>query len=56
MFLPVGAIVGRLDARANDLHEAILDAIEAKDPELAAGRMSEHIANTRRIIEDWLRR
>ena len=56
MFLPVGAIFGRLEENANDLHEAILDAIEAKDSALAAARMDEHIAGTRRTIEAWLKR
>ena len=56
MFLPVGAIFGRLEENANDLHEAILDAIEARDSALAVARMDEHIAGTRRTIETWLQR
>ncbi|WP_299562830.1 FadR/GntR family transcriptional regulator [uncultured Mycolicibacterium sp.] len=56
MWLPVGAIFGRLEPNANDFHEAILEAIENKDPDLAAERMAAHINDTRRTIESWLKR
>jgi len=56
MWLPVGAIFGRLEPNANDYHEAILEAIEDRDPELAAARMEEHINDTRQTIESWLKR
>ena len=56
MWLPVGAIFGRLEANANDYHESILDAIEAKDSEAASRLMNEHIAGTRHTIEAWIKR
>lgn len=56
MWLPVGAIFGRLEANANDYHESILEAIENREPELAAVRMQEHINDTRQTIESWLKR
>ncbi|WP_235214722.1 FadR/GntR family transcriptional regulator [Rhodococcus opacus] len=56
MWLPVGAIFGRLEPNANDFHEAIVDAIEKKDPDLAADTMEEHIKGTRETLESWLRR
>jgi DNA-binding FadR family transcriptional regulator len=56
MWLPVGAIFGRLEANANDYHESILEAIENREPELAATRMEEHINDTRHTIEAWLKR
>ncbi|OBF19777.1 FCD domain-containing protein [Mycobacterium sp. ACS4331] len=56
MWLPVGAIFGRLEPNANDYHEAILEAIENRDPELAAARMEAHINDTRQTIEAWLKR
>lgn len=56
MWLPVGAIFGRLEPNANDYHEAILEAIENREPELAAARMEAHINDTRHTIEAWLKR
>ncbi|AHD24139.1 GntR family transcriptional regulator (plasmid) [Rhodococcus pyridinivorans SB3094] len=56
MWLPVGAIFGRLEANANDHHEAILDAIENRDPDTAAAQMEEHILGTRKTLESWLKR
>lgn len=56
MWLPVGAIFGRLEPNANDYHESILEAIENREPELAAVRMEEHINDTRHTIESWLKR
>lgn len=56
MWLPVGAIFGRLEANANDHHEAILDAIEDRNPEVAAAQMEEHIIGTRDTLESWLKR
>ena len=56
MWLPVGAIFGRLEPNANDYHESILDAIENREPELAASRMEAHINDTRHTIESWLKR
>ncbi len=54
---PVGAIFGRLEPNANDYHESILEAIENREPELAAKRMdAEHINDTRHTIESWLKR
>ena len=56
MWLPVGAIFGRLEANANDYHGSILQAIEDREPDLAATRMEEHINDTRCTIEAWLKR
>jgi|RhiMethySRZTD1v2_1073278.scaffolds.fasta_scaffold887567_1 GntR family transcriptional repressor for pyruvate dehydrogenase complex len=56
MWLPVGAIFGRLEPNANDFHESILQAIENREPELAAERMAAHINDTRHTIEAWLKR
>jgi GntR family transcriptional regulator, transcriptional repressor for pyruvate dehydrogenase complex len=56
MWLPVGAIFGRLEENANDQHQAILDAIENRDPETAAAQMEEHILGTRNTVESWLKR
>ncbi len=56
MWLPVGAIFGRLESNANDYHASILQAIEDRDPELASARMGEHIDDTRCTIEAWLKR
>jgi len=56
MWLPVGAIFGRLEPNANDFHESILEAIEKREPELAAARMTEHINDTRHTIEAWVKR
>lgn len=56
MWLPVGAIFGRLEPNANDYHESILEAIENHEPQLAAERMEAHINDTRCTIEAWLKR
>ncbi|AIY47029.1 FadR/GntR family transcriptional regulator [Mycolicibacterium fortuitum] len=56
MWLPVGAIFGRLEPNANDYHESILEAIENRDPESAATQMAAHIDDTRRTVESWLKR
>lgn len=56
MWLPVGAIFGRLEENANDRHEDILNAIEAQDGELACARMEAHINDTRCTLQAWLRR
>jgi DNA-binding FadR family transcriptional regulator len=56
MWLPVGAIFGRLEENANDHHEGIVDAIAARDGDLAAKTMAEHINGTRQTIEAWLKR
>ncbi|MCV7203260.1 FadR family transcriptional regulator [Mycolicibacterium peregrinum] len=56
MWLPVGAIFGRLEPNANDYHESILEAIANRDPELAATQMEAHINDTRHTVESWLKR
>ncbi|MHC9294777.1 FadR/GntR family transcriptional regulator [Mycobacterium sp. LTG2003] len=56
MWLPVGAIFGRLEPNANDFHESILEAIENNAPDLAAARMEAHINDTRRTVESWMKR
>lgn len=56
MWLPVGAIFHHIEPNANDFHDAIVDAIEARDEDLAATTMTEHINTTRTTLESWLRR
>ncbi|QRY50271.1 FadR/GntR family transcriptional regulator [Mycolicibacterium septicum] len=56
MWLPVGAIFGRLEPNANDYHESILAAIENRDAELAAALMAAHINDTRHTVESWMKR
>lgn len=56
MWLPVGSIFGRLEENANDRHEEILNAIEAKDGEAAAATMEAHINDTRHTLEAWIKR
>lgn len=56
MWLPVGAIFGRLEENANDRHEDILDALSARDGEHAAATMEAHICDTRATLETWLKR
>ncbi|BBX25314.1 FadR/GntR family transcriptional regulator [Mycolicibacterium alvei] len=56
MWLPVGAIFGRLEPNANDYHETILEAIANRDPDLAAAQMAAHIDDTRHTVESWLKR
>ena len=55
MWLPVGAIFHHIEPNANDYHDAIVDAIEARDEDLAAATMTEHINVTRQTLESWLR-
>ncbi|MFC5993765.1 FadR/GntR family transcriptional regulator [Pseudonocardia hispaniensis] len=56
MWMPVGSLFGRLEPNANDQHEALVDAIEVKDGDLAASIMEEHISGTRVTVEAWLKR
>lgn len=56
MWLPVGAIFGHIEDNANDHHADILAAIRAKDADLAATAMADHINETRQTIEAWLSR
>ncbi len=53
---PVGAIFGHIEDNANDHHADILAAIRAKDADLAAAAMADHINETRKTIEAWLSR
>jgi GntR family transcriptional repressor for pyruvate dehydrogenase complex len=55
MFRPVGGIFNRLEDNADHLHEDVIDAIEAKDGELARVLMRRHIEGTRATVEAWLR-
>lgn len=56
MWLPVGAVFGRLEGNANDFHETIVDAIDERDGLRAAQTMEDHINGTRKTLESWLRR
>lgn len=56
MWMPVGAVFVRLESTANDFHESILQAIEDREPDVAAERMAAHIDGTRRTVESWLKR
>ncbi|KAA0078858.1 FadR family transcriptional regulator [Mycolicibacterium sp. P9-64] len=55
MWLPVGAIFHHIEPNANDFHDAIIDAIEDRNGDLAAATMTEHINTTRHTLESWLR-
>jgi FMN reductase len=55
LFLPLGAVFSGLRAGADDLHDAILDAIATGDGERAAATMAAHIEATRSEIESALR-
>lgn len=50
MFLPIGAVWGRLEMRAHDQHAELHAAIHAGDPERAAAAMAAHIESTRADI------
>lgn len=52
MFLPVGKIFCRLEDRANAHHQEIFQAIEDRNPELAAERMRLHIEATWDSLKD----
>ncbi|RJG09015.1 FadR family transcriptional regulator [Pseudomonas cavernicola] len=52
MFLPVGKVFSRLEDRANEHHQEILQAIEAKDPDLAAEKMRQHLEATWESLTD----
>ncbi|WLS10571.1 FCD domain-containing protein (plasmid) [Shinella sumterensis] len=54
MFLPVGKVFSRLEDRANDHHQEILQAIEKQDSDLAAQRMRLHIEATWESLKDLL--
>ncbi|WP_432990194.1 FadR/GntR family transcriptional regulator [Dactylosporangium sp. CA-233914] len=56
MWIPVGAIFGRIEDNANDHHADILTAIRNKEADLAAATMAAHINETRQTIESWLNR
>ncbi|GAC00973.1 putative GntR family transcriptional regulator [Gordonia namibiensis NBRC 108229] len=56
MWLPVGAVFGRLEANANDFHEVIVEAIDKRDVDAAGDKMKEHITTTRSTVESYLRR
>lgn len=49
-FLPVGAVFSQLRERADDLHQAIAEAIELGDGDAAAAAMAAHIEATRTDI------
>ncbi len=55
MWLPVGAIFHHVEPNANDYHDAIVEAIAGRNPELAASTMTAHINSTRQTVESWLR-
>jgi len=56
VWAPVGSIWWRLEENSHEHHAAIVDGIEAGDPDAAAQAMEEHIANTRQNIDKWIRR
>lgn len=51
MFLPIGKVFTRLEDAANEHHQAIFSAIEAKDPDKAADAMHSHIIVSRESLE-----
>ena len=54
MFHPIGAVFVKLEPSANELHEAVVDAIDDRDRERAAALMGAHIESTRATVEAWL--
>lgn len=55
MFRPVGTLFNSLHPTGDYLHEAILEAIEAQEPEKASACMTEHIRTTCDVVESWVR-
>jgi FMN reductase len=47
MFLPIGAVFAQIAPRADDQHDAIVEAIEARDPDAAEAAMRAHLDATR---------
>lgn len=56
MFLPIGAVFGRLESRAHLMHEELYEAIIAGDGERAAGAMTEHVEATLADVRNLVRR
>ncbi len=56
MFLPIGAVWGRLERRAHDMHTEIHDAIVDRDGPRAAEAMTAHVEATRADIHAVLAR
>ena len=54
MFHPIGAVFVKLEPSANELHEAVVDAIDERDREQAAALMGAHIESTRATVVAWL--
>lgn len=46
MFLPIGAVFGRLESRAHAMHKELQEAIIAGEPERAAAAMTAHVQAT----------
>lgn len=55
MFLPVGAVFTRLEANANEFHDAIVRAVEEQEPEAAARAMIAHVESTREALRRFAR-
>jgi DNA-binding GntR family transcriptional regulator len=56
MFLPIGAVFAQIAPRADDQHDAIVEAIEARDPDAAEAAMRAHLDATRadvRQLVSW---
>jgi FMN reductase len=56
MFLPIGAVFTGLAPRADDEHDAIVDAIVAGDPDAAAAAMRAHLDATRADVRQLVAR
>ena len=56
MFLPIGAVFARIAPRADDQHDAIVDAIAAGDADAAASAMRAHLDATRADVRQLVAR
>ena len=56
MFLPIGAVFARIAPRADDQHDAIVDAIAAGDADAAASAMRAHLDATRADVRQLVER
>ena len=56
MFLPIGAVFGRLEQRAHDMHAELHAAIVAGDADRAGAAMAAHVEATLADVRALVRR
>jgi DNA-binding FadR family transcriptional regulator len=56
MFLPIGAVFGRLETRAHDMHAELHESIVAGDADRAAAAMTGHVEATLADVRALVRR